>query len=162
MWLTYTKGTGSGSFSHSVARSIGSTGHLWTYEFHEARANKARCGWLHSCLPVGGDITFHLREEFAQHGMADIITLTYRNVCKDGFTVVDIVDSGKRPVLTSYMTIFRTCYLIYTVFLDLPAPWDAVYPSKMALRVRVNDAYGLNVANSLSRLEGSYHAHMLF
>lgn len=36
------EGTGSGSFSHSVARSIGATGHLWSYEFHEARANKAR------------------------------------------------------------------------------------------------------------------------
>jgi len=87
-------GTGSGSFSHSVARSIGTTGHLWTYEFHEARANKAR-------------------EEFTRHGMEDIVTLTHRNVCKDGFTVTDMVDS---------------------VFLDLPAPWDAVDHAKMALR----------------------------
>lgn len=36
------QGTGSGSFSHSVARTIGSSGHLWSYEFHEARANKAK------------------------------------------------------------------------------------------------------------------------
>ena len=35
-------GTGSGSFSHSVARSIGKGGHLWSYEFHETRAAKAR------------------------------------------------------------------------------------------------------------------------
>ncbi|KAJ7156097.1 tRNA methyltransferase complex GCD14 subunit-domain-containing protein [Mycena crocata] len=62
-------GTGSGSFSHSVARSIGASGHLWSYEFHEARAKKAR-------------------EEFAQHRMSDIVTLTHRNVCKDGFTAV--------------------------------------------------------------------------
>ncbi|TFK63044.1 GCD14-domain-containing protein [Pluteus cervinus] len=87
-------GTGSGSFSHSVARTIGSPGHLWSYEFHEARANKAR-------------------EEFERHGMSDIITLTHRNVCKEGFTVVDTVDS---------------------VFLDLPAPWDAVEHAKKALR----------------------------
>jgi tRNA (adenine57-N1/adenine58-N1)-methyltransferase len=87
-------GTGSGSFSHSVARSIGATGHLWSYEFHEARANKAR-------------------EEFTRHGMADIVTLTHRNVCKDGFTVADAVDS---------------------VFLDLPAPWDAIEHAKKALR----------------------------
>jgi len=87
-------GTGSGSFSHSVARTIGTTGHLWTYEFHEARAKKAR-------------------EEFTRHGMEDIVTLTHRNVCKDGFTVTDMVDS---------------------VFLDLPAPWDAVDHAKMALR----------------------------
>ncbi|CCM04913.1 uncharacterized protein FIBRA_07110 [Fibroporia radiculosa] len=86
--------TGSGSFSHSVARAIGSSGHLWSYEFHEARANKAR-------------------EEFTRHGMDPIVTLTHRNVCKDGFTVVDTVDS---------------------VFLDLPAPWDAVEHAKRALR----------------------------
>ncbi|KAI0685634.1 S-adenosyl-L-methionine-dependent methyltransferase [Cytidiella melzeri] len=34
-------GTGSGSFSHSTARTIGRTGHLWSYEFHETRASKA-------------------------------------------------------------------------------------------------------------------------
>ncbi|KAI0670904.1 tRNA methyltransferase complex GCD14 subunit-domain-containing protein [Trametes maxima] len=88
-------GTGSGSFSHSVARTIGPSGHLWSYEFHEARASKAR-------------------EEFTRHGMDDIVTLTHRNVCKDGFTVVDTVDA---------------------VFLDLPAPWDAVEHAKKALRV---------------------------
>ncbi|KAJ7274131.1 tRNA methyltransferase complex GCD14 subunit, partial [Mycena rebaudengoi] len=87
-------GTGSGSFSHSVARTIGTSGHLWSYEFHEARANKAR-------------------EEFALHGMADIVTLTHQNVCKDGFNLTDAADS---------------------VFLDLPAPWDAVEHAKQALR----------------------------
>ncbi|KAK7048705.1 adenine(58)-N(1)-methyltransferase catalytic subunit TRM61 [Favolaschia claudopus] len=87
-------GTGSGSFSHSVARSIGSSGHLWSYEFHEARAKKAK-------------------EEFAQHGMSDIVTLAHQNVCKDGFNLTDTVDS---------------------VFLDLPAPWDAIEHAKQALR----------------------------
>ncbi|KZP18947.1 tRNA methyltransferase complex GCD14 subunit [Athelia psychrophila] len=87
-------GTGSGSFSHSVARSIGKGGHLWSYEFHEARAGKAR-------------------EEFTRHGLTDTITLTHRNVCKDGFTVVDTADS---------------------VFLDLPAPWEAIEHAKEALR----------------------------
>ncbi|ETW81897.1 hypothetical protein HETIRDRAFT_475459 [Heterobasidion irregulare TC 32-1] len=87
-------GTGSGSFSHSVARTVGSTGKLWSYEFHEARANKAR-------------------DEFTRHGMSDVVTLTHRNVCKDGFTVEDTADS---------------------VFLDLPAPWEAVEHAKRALR----------------------------
>ncbi|OCH87724.1 tRNA methyltransferase complex GCD14 subunit [Obba rivulosa] len=87
-------GTGSGSFSHSVARTIGPSGHLWSYEFHEARANKAR-------------------EEFVRHGMDNVVTLTHRNVCKDGFTVEGTVDA---------------------VFLDLPAPWDAVEHAKKALR----------------------------
>lgn len=35
-------GTGSGSFSHSIARTIGPSGRLYSYEFHEARASKAR------------------------------------------------------------------------------------------------------------------------
>ncbi|EKM51636.1 uncharacterized protein PHACADRAFT_261888 [Phanerochaete carnosa HHB-10118-sp] len=87
-------GTGSGSFSHSTARTIGPTGHLWSYEFHEARANKAR-------------------EEFTRHGMDKVVTLTHRNVCKDGFTVEDMVDA---------------------VFLDLPAPWEAIQHAKKALR----------------------------
>ncbi|KAJ7608548.1 tRNA methyltransferase complex GCD14 subunit, partial [Roridomyces roridus] len=87
-------GTGSGSFSHSVVRSIGPTGHLWSYEFHEARANKAR-------------------DEFTQHKMSDFVTLTHQNVCKDGFNLTDAADS---------------------VFLDLPAPWDAVEHAKQALR----------------------------
>ncbi|KAI0631977.1 tRNA methyltransferase complex GCD14 subunit-domain-containing protein [Trametes polyzona] len=87
-------GTGSGSFSHSVARTVGPRGHLWSYEFHENRAAKAR-------------------EEFSRHGIDDIVTLTHRNVCKEGFTVEDTVDA---------------------VFLDLPAPWDAVDHAKKALR----------------------------
>jgi hypothetical protein len=33
-------------------------------------------------------------EEFARHGMSDIVTLTHRNVCKDGFTVTDTADAG--------------------------------------------------------------------
>lgn len=86
-------GTGSGSFSHSTVRTIGPSGHLWSYEFHEARALKAR-------------------QEFSEHGMSNV-TLTHRNVCKDGFTVLDTVDA---------------------VFLDLPAPWEVVQHAKAALR----------------------------
>ncbi|KDR82962.1 hypothetical protein GALMADRAFT_220963 [Galerina marginata CBS 339.88] len=87
-------GTGSASFSHSVARTIGSAGHLYSYEFHEARFLKAK-------------------EEFTRHGMDDTVTIQHRNVCKDGFTVIDEADA---------------------VFLDLPAPWDAVEHAKKALR----------------------------
>ncbi|KIO05281.1 hypothetical protein M404DRAFT_141130, partial [Pisolithus tinctorius Marx 270] len=87
-------GTGSGSFSHSVARTVGPRGRLFSYEFHEARAEKAR-------------------EEFIRHGMQDIVTLTHRNVCKDGFTIESMADA---------------------VFLDLPAPWEAVGHAKNALR----------------------------
>ncbi|KAK7037235.1 tRNA (adenine-N(1)-)-methyltransferase catalytic subunit trm61 [Paramarasmius palmivorus] len=88
-------GTGSASFSHHLLHTIGNAGHLHTYEFHEARAEKAR-------------------EEFLRHGFdLSRVTLTHRNVCRDGFTINDTADC---------------------VFLDLPAPWDAIPHAKKALR----------------------------
>lgn len=73
---------------------------------------------------IGADmLQFVYREEFARHGMDDIVTLTHRNVCKEGFTVVDTADA---------------------VFLDLPAPWEAVGHAKVALRVSVVVALASN------------------
>lgn len=69
-------------------------GRLWSFEFHEPRADKARA-------------------EFAAHGMDKVIVLNHRNVCKDGFGLTDAADS---------------------VFLDLPAPWEAVGHATQALR----------------------------
>lgn len=69
-------------------------GRLWSFEFHEPRADKARA-------------------EFAAHGMDKVIVLNHRNVCKDGFGLTDAADS---------------------VFLDLPAPWEAVGHATKALR----------------------------
>lgn len=69
-------------------------GRLWSFEFHEPRADKARA-------------------EFAAHGMDKVIVLNHRNVCKDGFGLADAADS---------------------VFLDLPAPWEAVGHATKALR----------------------------
>ena len=86
-------GTGSGSFTHSVARSIGASGHLWSYEFHELRANKARSS---SSSPLLLILT-HIRDELSRHAMTDRVTLTHRNVCKHGFTVQNTVDSGMFP-----------------------------------------------------------------
>ncbi|KAG8934320.1 tRNA (adenine-N(1)-)-methyltransferase catalytic subunit trm61 [Tulasnella sp. 418] len=87
-------GTGSGSFSHSVARTIGPTGHLHTFEFHEARMLAAK-------------------EEFTRHGMSSFVTLKHQNVCRDGFGLTNVADA---------------------VFLDLPAPWDAIGSAKQALK----------------------------
>ncbi|PLW08414.1 hypothetical protein PCANC_20091 [Puccinia coronata f. sp. avenae] len=91
-------GTGSGSFSHSIARTIGRDGKLFSYEFHEERYAKAAA-------------------EFQAHGLLSSvggpIQLAHRNVIRDGFGDLAVkVDS---------------------VFLDLPAPWDALEESKRVM-----------------------------
>ncbi|KAJ9061881.1 tRNA (adenine-N(1)-)-methyltransferase catalytic subunit trm61 [Entomophthora muscae] len=87
-------GTGSGSFSHSIARTIGQTGHLYTFEYHLERSELARA-------------------EFLLHGLQDGVTVQNRDVCKDGFGLDNEVDA---------------------VFLDLPAPWEAVESAKKAIK----------------------------
>ncbi|KAF9274387.1 tRNA (adenine-N(1)-)-methyltransferase catalytic subunit trm61 [Mortierella alpina] len=87
-------GTGSGSFSHSIARTIAPTGHLYTFEYHQERVNVATV-------------------EFEEHGLSNLVTISCRDVCKDGFGLENKVDA---------------------VFLDLPAPWEAVASAKKAFR----------------------------
>ncbi|POW19141.1 hypothetical protein PSHT_04958, partial [Puccinia striiformis] len=95
-------GTGSGSFSHSISRTIGPRGRLFSFEFHEERHAKAAA-------------------EFEAHGLLSSvggpIQLAHRNVIRDGFGDIDVqVDS---------------------VFLDLPAPWDALEESKRVMNSRI-------------------------
>lgn len=78
-------GTGSGSFSHAIARTLGPTGQLYTFEYHELRSATAR-------------------QEFKDHGLSNI-ELAHRDVCKEGFGLTKKVEA---------------------IFLDLPAPWDAI------------------------------------
>ncbi|KAF9174610.1 tRNA (adenine-N(1)-)-methyltransferase catalytic subunit trm61 [Mortierella sp. AD011] len=87
-------GTGSGSFSHSIVRTLAPTGHLYTFEYHQERVNAAK-------------------KEFEDHGLSDMVTLQCRDVCKDGFGLENKVDA---------------------VFLDLPAPWEAVASAKKAFK----------------------------
>jgi len=87
-------GTGSGSLSHAILRSIAPSGHLHTFDFHEARADQAR-------------------QEFRDHGFGDVVTVKHRDVCAKGFDLSGVADA---------------------VFLDLPAPWDAIPHAKEALK----------------------------
>jgi tRNA (adenine57-N1/adenine58-N1)-methyltransferase catalytic subunit len=86
---------------------------------------------------------FRSSEEFMQHGMSEYVILQHRNVCKDGFDLQDEIDCGKSEAVTpSIKCRFRLTYLITPlniarpVFLDLPAPWDAISHVKRAARVR--------------------------
>ncbi|XP_015112393.1 tRNA (adenine(58)-N(1))-methyltransferase catalytic subunit TRMT61A [Diachasma alloeum] len=59
-------GTGSGSLSHSLIRTVRPHGHLYTFDFHEQRVQLAT-------------------EEFTKHGLSDHVTVAHRDVCLEGF-----------------------------------------------------------------------------
>ena len=83
-------GTGSGSFSHSIVRTIAPTGHLYTFEYHDERAAKARL-------------------EFASHGFGKLVDVTHKDVCKLGFGLENVADAGLKAIFTINMEI----YIIY-------------------------------------------------
>ncbi|XP_063049599.1 tRNA (adenine(58)-N(1))-methyltransferase catalytic subunit TRMT61A [Engraulis encrasicolus] len=67
-------GTGSGSLSHAILRSIAPSGHLHTVEFHSERAQKAR-------------------EEFQRHRVGHLVTVRNHDVCRQGFGVVGVANA---------------------------------------------------------------------
>ncbi|CAI9551588.1 unnamed protein product, partial [Staurois parvus] len=68
-------GTGSGSLSHAIIpRTVAPTGHLYTVEFHQQRAEKAI-------------------EEFCQHKVDHLVTVKNQDVCKNGFGVSHVADA---------------------------------------------------------------------
>ncbi|KAJ3408221.1 hypothetical protein CcCBS67573_g03668 [Chytriomyces confervae] len=67
-------GTGSGSFSHSIARTIAPVGKLHTFEYHEERVLK-------------------FKDELVAHGLESIVEVNHRNVCSDGFGLEDVADA---------------------------------------------------------------------
>lgn len=87
-------GTGSGSMSHCLIRTIAPSGHLHTFEFHSERAETAR-------------------KEFEEHKIGHLVTVRCRDICKEGFELHQVADA---------------------VFLDLPAPWEAIKHSKETLK----------------------------
>ncbi|XP_073959231.1 tRNA (adenine(58)-N(1))-methyltransferase catalytic subunit TRMT61A-like [Choristoneura fumiferana] len=59
-------GTGSGSLTHALIRRVRPRGHVYTFDFHEHRANIAR-------------------DEFEAHGLAEFVTAKHRDVLEEGF-----------------------------------------------------------------------------
>jgi tRNA (adenine57-N1/adenine58-N1)-methyltransferase len=66
-------GTGSGSFTHSISRTIGH-GQLYTFEYHKERQQQAE-------------------KEFISHGLFNVIS-QHRDVCVDGFGLINQVQAG--------------------------------------------------------------------
>ena len=104
-------GAGSGSFTHAAARAVynGSStadqgelnfkgldeipyGKVYSFEFHEQRAQK-------------------LKDELQGHGLDNVVELTHRDVCQDGFIPFQTLPSSMNT---------------NAIFLDLPAPWLAL------------------------------------
>ena len=99
-------GAGSGSFTHAAARAVFNgysagdspsptkkrrLGKVYSYEYHEPRVHT-------------------LQQELHEHDLADVVQLTYRDVCNDGFALPDSDTQSKADA----------------IFLDLPTPWLAL------------------------------------
>jgi tRNA (adenine57-N1/adenine58-N1)-methyltransferase catalytic subunit len=94
-------GTGSGSLSHQFSRSCK---RLFTYEFHEVRKQQAELEFKQHGLLYQDYLDGKVKDK----NSANII-INHRDVCKDGF-LVDQVENINGDA----------------VFLDLPAPWEAI------------------------------------
>lgn len=115
-------GTGSGSLTHSLARAVAPTGKVFTFDFHQVRAQQARV-------------------EFARHGLSEVVVSGWRDVCSK---ILDFDDQKHKHVTLDEQTEPLPGYgligggaksgeevqdhtgHIDAVFLDVPCPWDAV------------------------------------
>jgi len=145
-------GTGSGSFTHALARTVGRAHQVHRFQGtgsesvgrndprEQAAAERAQAlsdlDDTRDDTPTDGRVfsfEFHAQRfgkakvEFAAHGLSDIVRMTHRNVCKEGFALsrpqtglpAEGSNSTDRAQSTSYP-------IVDAVFLDLPAPWEAV------------------------------------
>ncbi|GAU99407.1 hypothetical protein RvY_10417 [Ramazzottius varieornatus] len=63
-------GTGSGSLSHAIARTVAPHGHLFTFDYHELRV-------------------LQFQKEINSHGLASVVTAQHSDVYKDGYGTLD-------------------------------------------------------------------------
>ncbi|KAK4453080.1 S-adenosyl-L-methionine-dependent methyltransferase [Podospora aff. communis PSN243] len=91
-------GAGSGSFTHASVRAV----------YNGYPAEGKRTGKVVS-FEYNEERYHKMQEELQEHGLKDLVHLTHRNVYKDGFLL-----NGKSPEADA-------------VFLDLPAPWEALH-----------------------------------
>ncbi|KAK5065151.1 hypothetical protein LTR84_000987 [Exophiala bonariae] len=110
-------GSGSGSFTHAAARAVfngyppsqdienqtnpaenpEARGKVFSFEFHEERHKK-------------------VQEEMLQHGLDGIVRASHRDVYRDGFLLHNDESDVK----------IKTSPRANAIFLDLPAPWEAL------------------------------------
>ncbi|KEG11183.1 putative tRNA methyltransferase complex subunit [Trypanosoma grayi] len=104
-------GTGSGSLTHSLAKTVAPNGTVYTFDFHKGR-----------CLEA--------RQEFRRNGLAaSLVTCNWRDVCATAFDDDNVVPGGEEDCGDS--TEPRHGFglpkkHVDAVFLDVPAPWLAI------------------------------------
>ena len=94
-------GSGSGSFTHAAVRAVFRGYSNEPDTLSQVRGNVFTYEYHESRFNK-------LKEELRLHGLSPVITANHRDVYKDGFLLAD----GSSPLASS-------------VFLDLPAPWEA-------------------------------------
>jgi tRNA (adenine57-N1/adenine58-N1)-methyltransferase catalytic subunit len=98
-------GTGSGSLSTTLARTVAPHGRLHTFDFHQGRAAEAKFSRHFSFKTC--------RKEFELNGLGGVVVSKHRDVVADGFDDVANADA---------------------LFLDVPSPWLAVDHVRAALK----------------------------
>lgn len=112
--------------------------------------------------PATGETThtWIFREEFAQHGMDDIVTLTHRNVCKDGFAVTDTVDAGNSFLPCRPRFENRRFQLFQSSWTCLPHGKPLITPSKPCELVYL--CHPSKLSPNLSFSERHHNTYLLF
>lgn len=90
-------GTGSGSLTTSLTKAVMPVGHIYTFEFNEARVERAKT-------------------DFSALGFSPYITVTHRDVLSDGFLLEESEENAGGVTKGS----------MDAVFIDLPKPHIAV------------------------------------
>ena len=108
-------GTGSGSLTHSLYRAVAPTGKVYTFEYHEVRAEKAK-------------------EEFLEHGIALKETEAEAEAEAEAENVGGI-QVEQRDIEQLGFPSDRLGGCADAVFLDLPKPWKAIPSASKCLKV---------------------------
>lgn len=116
-------GTGSGALSSTFARCVAPSGHVHTFEYNQDRVQAAGCAARHGGrlpsrphAPVRACVAVPRSEDFKANGLEGVVTLRHANVYDDGFGAH--LDNKA-----------------HAVFLDLPAPWQAVHHARRVLQL---------------------------
>jgi len=111
-------GSGSGSFTHAAARAVFNGCPESVPQLDEAAGStstKRKVGRVFS-YEFHADRYMKVREEMKQHGLDGIVTVTERDVYGQGFSIPETATA-------KYTAPSANC-----IFLDLPAPWQALPP----------------------------------